>query len=147
METSGDLGRDDEDDDEKEEDHIDDHLFLHNPHLAGVQGFAPHGMDRDGVPNILHHDHDVEENPDVVNEDDSLLFDFAGRNPSSTVPQQMHHLHMRQVSGQRQPNFQTVNVNLEELHREEQKRMLIKQQNNEQDDEWSLQDKKRPIIH
>ena len=62
-------------------------------------------VDMDGVPNTIHHDDADETNPDVVNEDDSLLFEFAGRNPASTVPNHMHHHQIRQSSGLRQPNF------------------------------------------
>ena len=93
--------------------------------MAVGQGFVPPHLNVDQIgANVIHHRGAEESNTDAVVEDDSLIFEFAGRNPSSTVPQQMHHQHIRQVSGQRQPNFQTVNVNLEELHREEQNRLL-----------------------
>ena len=55
MDSSADLDREDEEDD-RVEGHIDDHLFLHNAHMGGVQGFpSSHGVVRDGLPNLLHH--------------------------------------------------------------------------------------------
>ena len=37
-----------------------------------------------------------------------------------------------------------MNVNLEQLHREEQNRLLNRRRGDSHDDDWSLQDKKRP---
>lgn len=88
----------------------------------------------------------------MVGEDDSLLFDFADRQmppqsmtggpPVHQVPPAAHHLHH---SGRHQPpvihnTYSTVDVNLEELHREEQKRMMGRQARDEDqpDEEWSL---------
>ena len=58
-----------------------------------------------------------------------------------TVPPQMVHHHLQQ------PPISTVDVNLEELHRQEQNRLMNNQrgEDNEHGEEWSLQDKKRSI--
>ena len=105
MESSADLDRDEEE--LENEAHIADHMFHNNHQLAAAQGFVPSHMnveemgldDMDGEPNTIYHNDVVESNPDVVNEDDSLLFEFAGRNPPNAGPNHMHHHNIRQTSG------------------------------------------------
>ena len=83
----------------------------------------------------VHAQGENDTNLEAAQEDDSLLFEFdQRRNPAVTVPPQMVHHHLQQ------PPISTVDVNLEELHREEQNRLMNNQrgEENEHGEEWSL---------
>ena len=75
------------------------------------------------VDNVVEEDEMHVEGQEDTNlaaeEEDSLLFEFdQRRNPAVTVPPEMGHHHLQQ------PPISTVDVNLEELHRQEQNRLL-----------------------
>lgn len=101
--------------------HLADHLFLNN-HAVPAQGYPAH-LGGNQIINAEGRTIHIAEGqgivaqgePDLANEDDSLLFEFDARKNLPPSRSEMHH----HQGADHQPGFRTVDVNLEELHREE----------------------------